>query len=558
MARDRAARLLVATALLCQLPGCARDAEDGPGPDPPGRTGGSLRLDAPQLDQLRSLDPVRVTDVNSGSVAAAIYEGLLGYSPDSPGHLVPLLASWWETSEEGRVWTFGLRDGVRFHDDPCFEGGRGRPVTVEDVRDSIVRSLREGERAAPLSLRDLIEGAGDLGGGPSGEVPGIEIVDETTIRFRIVRASDAFPHALATSAGWVVPWEALRRYGAGFGHHPVGTGPFRLAGWNTETMVLVRNDHYWRTDADGRRLPYLDSIVMRRGEFSGRRRTVLSALLDGSLHAVYFTGELDWAEFGRLSEFMGDRGVGTVRTPKLNTIFYGWNMARDNVWTRHPELRRAVFHAVNRPAPTDLMEPASGLLPPGLTECAATEPARRDPRRARELLREAGFPGGRGLPPLRIGAVGRTEYLLRNVLEPLEEVGIETDVRVTPWDLHWEALERGEYEFFRDGWIADYPDPGNFYQLFYSGSAMNHTRYSDPTYDRLFERFQALPADSPERRRICARLEAILRRDCPAVFLYHERSVYLVRREVRNVDAFVNPFERKFYELVWLDRGARP
>ena len=145
----------------------------------------------------------------------------------------------------------------------------------------------------------------------------------------------------------------------------------------------------------------------------------------------------------------------------------------------------------------------------------------------------------------------------RSILEPMREIGLEPQITITQRDAHWQAMRRGDFDFFRDGWIADYPDPENFFYIFYTGAPANNTGYSNPEYDRLFRRLESIPAAAAARPALCAKLEAILRSDVPAIFLYHERSFYLVRDEVHGVDLSINPLERKFYEYVWLDEEAR-
>lgn len=551
MLRDgRSTWLPAAAALALGLAACAAEP---PAPASSGRHGGTLRLEAPQLVHVQSLDPPRVTDINSSSVAGAIYEGLLGYDPQEPTRLVPALAVSWNSSPDGRTWTFRLRDDAYFHDDPCFERGRGRAMTSMDVVHSLSRFLREAPDA-PVSLRRFVTGAEAFARGDAGRVKGIEAPDQRTVRFHLERPGNGFLHALASSAGWVAPPEAIERYGAAFGRHPVGTGPFRFSSWNSTSLVLVRHEHYWKTDDEGSRLPYVDVLLFARG--GGPPRDLLSDILEGDLHLLYFTGELDWHGSQDLSEFLSERGVRTVRMPKLNTIFLGFQMAREGPWSRVPELRRAISLAVRRPEPGDLLLPARGLVPPGLCPGPPPEAAPHDLERARALLAEAGYPEARRLPPLRFGMLGHSAFLSRAVIEPLEELGIELRPVPAPWEVHWEALDRGEYEFFRDGWIADYAGAENFLELFESGSAANHTRYSNPVYDELLERLRDLPPDDPERGRLCRRMEEILRSDAPAVFLYHEQSFYLVSGRVRGIEPSINPFERKFYELVWLEEPA--
>ena len=516
--------------------------------------GGSLIVDAPRL---RSLDPLEATDVNSSSIAGEIFEGLVGYSHTDINEFVPLLAGGWSVSDDRRVWTFRLRPGVRFHDAPCFPDGRGRVVSAEDIRYSIERGLRNGGDTVSSSLRNLVEGAKEYVAGTASRVAGFEALDPETVRFTLIRPGNAFLHALASVAGWVVPREAVEHYEESFGRHPVGTGPFRLGSWTGEALTLVRNVHYWNRDAQGNPIPYLDRVVFRSPQSVQRDVQSFSDLFDGRLHVLYLTGEIDWIRFAPLVELMHERGIRSVSIPKWNTIYYGWNMARDNVWTRTPELRRAVAMAVNRPASADLIQPAAGLIPPGIPGCGSVgEPPARDLERARRVMASAGFPGGKGLPRLEIGSMGRTSFLERALLDPLREMEIRFDLKAEPWKQHWEGIEQGEFEFFRAGWIADYPDAENFFSVFYSRATVNQTGYASPEFDRIYERFGDLPAGDPQRAGMCSRLEAILRRDAPAVFLYHEKSFYLVHPGVRNIEPSLNPMERKHYEFVWLEPGA--
>ncbi len=522
--------------------------------DPAGLVrGGSLVVDAPRL---RSLDPLQATDVNSSSIAGEIMEGLVGYSPWDLHEIVPVLARDWSVSEDRREWTFRLRSEARFHDAPCFPAGRGRRITADDVRYSIERSLRHGRETVASSLRRLIAGADAYATEASDTVEGLEVLDPATIRFTLVRPGSAFLHGLASVAGWVVPHEAVEHYGSGFERQPVGTGPFRLGSWTEEALTLVRNEGYWRRDAEGRRLPYLDRIVLRSPRSIRRDDQSFSDLLDGSLHVLYFTGEIDWIQFAPLAALMERRGIRSESISKWNTIYYAWNMARGEVWSRARDVRRAIALAVRRPEPGQLLEPAGGLLPPGIPGCGTDRaPRERDLAQAKRLLADAGFPEGRGLPRLEIGTMGMGGVLEASVLDPLRELGIRFELRAAPWKQHWEGIDRGDYEFFRAGWIADYPDAENFFSVFYSRSTVNQTRYSSPEFDRAYERLRDLPVDDRGRAPLCSELERILRRDAPAAFLYHEKSFYLIHPAVRNLDPSLNPMERKYYEYVWLDPG---
>ena len=169
---------------------------------------------------------------------------------------------------------------------------------------------------------------------------------------------------------------------------------------------------------------------------------------------------------------------------------------------------------------------------------------------SRELLREAGYPGGRGLPPLKMltpewsGAIGI--FLKRG----LDELGVPIEVLSVDQAEFRRRVDVGWADVFRDGWIAKYPDPQNFLALFYSGSPHNAGRYANAEYDRLFENLRREP-DPAERTRISRRLERILIDDTAAVFHRHERVRQFVSDRVEGWEAnCTNPMNLRYYERV--------
>jgi peptide/nickel transport system substrate-binding protein len=202
--------------------------------------------------------------------------------------------------------------------------------------------------------------------------------------------------------------------------------------------------------------------------------------------------------------------------------------------------------------------PARGLFPPGLPgHDSSLTGQREDPARAARLLAEAGHPGGRGLAPLRITWRDWDQGVGNRLAQSLRRAGFRVEIRFLPDAAYRDAVRAGGAELFRDGWMADYPDPDNFLQLFYSGSPENRGAYRNAEYERLFVAFRAAP-DAAGRLALARRLERVLVDDAAAIFLHHERETQLVASRVENWEGnCTNPLNLCYYEFVRVRPPAR-
>ncbi|HET6494011.1 MAG TPA: ABC transporter substrate-binding protein, partial [Thermoleophilia bacterium] len=242
--------LVLAIGLVAGLGACGGDVDDishtSPQPSETPEAGGTLTVS--YLAEPRSLDPALAQNVTERAVAHAVYQGLLRYAP-RPGSegtvLEPCLAAALPTmtnqgvSADRATYTFTLRQGVKF------QPPLNRELTASDVKYSFERMLD----AAPSETRALYEGVAGSAPFLSGRddtISGIEVVDDMTIRFRLVRPDPSFLDALAMEPCGVVPREWVEEQGAEFGLHPLGTGPFVFEKWTPgETIRLARNPSYW-------------------------------------------------------------------------------------------------------------------------------------------------------------------------------------------------------------------------------------------------------------------------------------------------------------------------
>ncbi|MBM4174467.1 MAG: ABC transporter substrate-binding protein, partial [Ignavibacteria bacterium] len=227
---------------------------------------------ANEMAELRSLDPVGVNDATSHHIADQIYETLLTYDGDL--RLQPELAESWEVSPDGMSYTYRLRKGVKFHDDPCFKNGKGRELTAQDVVYSFTRIcdartrtlgaeyFKEKVRGAKEYYDASIEAQANNAPIKVSGIPGFVAVDNYTFRIDLVKPFAPFEFYVTLGVTLIHPKEAVEKYGKDFFQHPVGTGPFKFVSWSPEReCVLTRNTHYWGKDKDGNQLPYLDGIT---------------------------------------------------------------------------------------------------------------------------------------------------------------------------------------------------------------------------------------------------------------------------------------------------------
>jgi peptide/nickel transport system substrate-binding protein len=195
-------------------------------------------------------------------------------------------------------------------------------------------------------------------------------------------------------------------------------------------------------------------------------------------------------------------------------------------------------------------------------------PSEYDPERARGVLADAGFPQGRGLPTvfLQVNNNGFGYVKVAGVVQSMleKELGARVVTTVLPSDQHFGRVEQGEAAFWREGWVADHPDPENFLALFYGRNApaeasdpayLNSTRYKDATFDSLFSQAQRT-SEQVERMALLARAERKLLEDAVVIPLYHERSVRILQPWVRDLP--INGMEYRDLRAVWFDATARP
>jgi peptide/nickel transport system substrate-binding protein len=543
--------------------------------------GGTFRVN--ETGELRSLDPVAINDVTSAHIAENIYDQLLYF--DANLQLTCELAERWEVSSDGRHYTYYLRRGVYFHDDPCFPDGKGRELTANDVVYSLTRccDARAGTLCADY-FRGKVVGAEEYynatrealrtGAEPRIQrVRGFRALDRYTVRIELVEPFGPFEYYVAMNFTGIHPREAVEYYGKDFFQHPVGSGPFRFVRWTPDReCVLERNVRYWKRDSLGNQLPYLDGI---RFSFIKDDKVQFLEFLQGALEESYripsefFPLVVDHRKQLR-SSFQRFQ---LLRVPALSTQYYG--MLTTSPIFQDVRVRQAFNYAVDRERILRYVlngqggEPAHwGLVPPAMPNYPAMRihGYRFDPLRARELLAAAGYPMGRNFPPLELqlnSGGGRNLLVAEAVQRQLAEIlGVQIGLKIVEFARHLDEIDHGRTPFYRLGWIADYPDPESFLNLFYgklvpndssAASPINSTRYRNPRYDSLFERSRGR-LDRRQRAELFADAEQIAIADAPMLLLFYDEDYRLLQPYVRGYQN--NAMDRRLYVYVWFDRTS--
>ena len=485
---------------------------------------------------LSDLDPQLATSVGEFNVLLAFFEGLTDLDPATLDP-VPAIAENWETSPDGREWTFHLSASARWSD--------GTPITAQDFVASWQRLLTPALGADYASLLNCVVGAEDFNRGRLTDFTqvGVAAPHPHTLILRLRQPTPHLPALLALPPLFPVPLHVIGKCGATDRRgNPwtrpatfVGNGPFRLREWRHAQFVNAAPNPAYR-DVSSVRLRAVRFLLTENLETEERMFRA------GQLHVVSALAT------GRVEEWQ------RCQSPSLRTVpYFGTDFLRVNVSRPpldDPRVRRALALAIDREqlAARVLLgtkRPAPTLVPPGFAGYHAPTGLHTARDEARRLLAEAGYPGGAGLRPLQILYNSSDQH--RIVFEAVQEMwrrelGVTVQLANQEDKIARQARRAGEYDLIRSSWTADYRDPLTFLEVFASTSGNNHTRWSNPAYDRLL----AAAGDTaalPERMAKLSQAEALLLDEAPIIPLYHYTNFYLVHPAVHGWSG--NPIDRR-------------
>lgn len=488
-----------------------------------------------QPEGLSSLDPAFAKSQPIMWAAHQLFNTLIEVNDSLK--LVAGLARKWEISEDGRTYTFWLRDSVYFHDDPIFEQGKGRKMTAHDVVFSFSRIL-DKKTASPGAW--IFNKRVDT-------IQPFKAINDSIFELKLQKPFPPILGILSMKYCSIVAEEGVRKYGKDFRRHPIGTGPFFLKQWEEgQAMILHRHPRYHEKDDQGKRLPYLEAIKV---SFYDNKATEFLEFRQGRLDFVNdieasFKDEV-LSKKGELKKDWEGRIV-LNKHPYLNTEYLGILFEAENEWVKASPLRmikvrQAMNYAIDRKKMmmylrNSIGTPAyAGFVPTGLPSFNGQKVKgyEYDPKKAKQLLKEAGY-NAAATGVITLKTIPIYTELGSFVAKQLEDVGIKVQVEAVQRATLLEEMAKSRALFFRGSWIADYPDAENYLSVFYSKNPAppNYTRYHNPTFDVLYEKALVTTNDSL-RYNLYQQMDQLVMNDAPVIPLWYDMAIHLVSPTIK-------------------------
>jgi ABC-type transport system substrate-binding protein len=516
------------------------------------KLGGEIVI--PMASFFKVESPNSVKKVESAQIHGQILESLVRYNPNTL-EIEPSLAESWTVSDDNLIYTFKLRENVKFHDNACFKDGKGRNVTMKDVEEMFYRIYENNpENTAYSIFQNTIVGGDAFFNGESDKISGLELNDNS-IKVKLKKASNTFLAKLVTIYGSVIPEESFSTDG----WTAVGTGPFEYdkKQSTSELIILNKNKNYWMLDSNGVQLPYLDVIKYK---FYEDNSIQMKDFWDGNLTIVKNVPINKVSEVleDRIDDFQGENAKYILESvPQMSTTYLEFNMNSDVM--KNIKVRQAINFAIDRKRLVEktLRNQAFeigkfGLTPPltkifkdydfeGIEDAGYT----RNTIKAKQLMAEAGYPDGKGFPTITAQfKLDNDMFLIMSEIQnQLQSVlNINMDIEQIEFNQLIENNALGKADIFENVWIGDFPSAESYLLNFYgklvpadkeTPSNTNTSRYINAEFDEMFEK--GISAKSMEEANtFFAEAEKILMNNPPIAVLFYGENLWLKQSSFKN------------------------
>ncbi len=495
---------------------------------------------------IASLDPAFARNQAVIWVVSQLYNGLVQL--DDSLNVVPSIAKKYFVSKDGKEYTFILRDDVFFQDNRVFHNGKGRRVNAYDFEFSFNRII-DSSVASPgrWIFSNVDKSKGNMG---------FFAENDSVFKIYLKKPLSSFIGILTMPYCYVVPHEAVEYYGKDFRSNPVGTGPFYLKLWvEGEKLIMRKNENYFEKDCNGNKLPYLDGIVI---SFVVDKQSEFMQFMTGRIDFISgvnpgFKDELLTAN-GELNPKYNDK-FKMYKCPYLNIEYLGIMVDTNIIHsTKNPlcdiNFRKAINLAIDRQKlvyflRNNIGSPANhGFVPQGflLFDETPTKGFEYDPDSAIKLLKKTGLYNTLSIEPFTIYTSSDYLDVCEYIQHELEKINISCNIEVVSGIAYREMLANSKMQVFRASWIADYPDPENFFALFYSKNfcpnGPNYTHFKNAVYDLIYE--NALTEQNILKRNLMYhQLDSIIIENAIVVPLFYDNAVRFSQKNVYGLK--VNP-----------------
>jgi len=482
-------------------------------------------------DDISTLDPAIGYDWQNWSMIKSLFDGLMDYKPGTT-ELIPDLAESYSVSDDGLVYTFKLRTGVKFHN--------GRTMTAADVVYSLNRAVDPATQSPGQGFFAAIKGFDDMAGGSAKSLSGVAAPDAGTVVIELTRPDATFLQVMAINFAFVVPKEDVERYGPDFGRNPVGTGAYKMTEWLLgQRVVFERNKDYFRAGT-----PYHDRITFEVGQDP----TV--ALLRLQRGEVDVLGDpIPSAQFLDVINDPANKDL-IVKGDLLHTGYLTMNVNTPPFDKK--AVRQAVNMAINKERILRIVNnrgvAANQPLPPampGYDTSYAGYPF--DVAKAKAMVAAAGYPDG-VKTELFVMNTDPNPRIAQAIQQDLAAIGIQADVKSLAQSVVIAAGGDGTAPMIWSGgmaWIADYPDPSNFYgPILGCGGAVpggwNWSKYCSKELEARAQAADAMadPAMADKRIELWRQIFVDIMEDAPWAPVFNEVRYAMHSKKLAGADIF--------------------
>jgi oligopeptide transport system substrate-binding protein len=512
--------------------------------------GGTLRI--LYSEKVNSLFPLAIETVYQQRLSNQIFETLLKFKIEGDV-ITPSLCESYIIDNEGKTYTFKIRQNVYFQDNACFINGKGRLMTAEDIKFSLDFACSGLPENKVFHLFEkIIEGAENFQNKTKKSlgnhtVSGIKVLDKQTLSITLNASFGDFEKILTHPSLGVFPKEAYQKYGTEIEKNPVGTGAFKLKSWTSNEIKLIRNEKYWRKDNFGNQLPFLNAISIqysknKKAELEAFKSEKIDLILDIPANEIENTiGTLEEAQAGKNVKHK----LYSKKSLSVNFLAFTNHLAPFN----NKDVRSAFNHAIDR---NQLIKNSldgqgyaiiNGFVP--VIEGYPSEKIKQEKFNvveAQKLLSKAGYPNGEGFPMVEIftnSSEESTSYqLIREIQTQIKQhLNVELIIVFGGQKKRIQAIANGKAVMWKNGWVADYPDPLSFLEIFRAYNPNSPFSFDTKSNSDLFARIlneATLERDDEKRSELYLKCDQMIVDQLPVILLYNDDFISMANAKVRN------------------------
>lgn len=497
--------------------------------------------------RIGTIHPPLISDESSKRIASQIFEGLVKLDPIDL-EIQPCIAEKYSFNPQDFTYTFQLRKGVRFHNDPCFTNGIGRELTAEDVLYTYKQLCTKQLINSSFYnvLKGVVKGADEYFRGEKDNIEGIKIIDSYTIQIQLIKPNSSFLKKIAGINFSIIAKEAVEEYGI---KNKIGTGAFINAPFDTynDQYILIRNPNYYREDKNGAQLPYLDSIIV---VFEYGLKKEMEKVINGE-HSVALNIPVKAVQrVLRDHNDLFDSVLVMQNSPFLSTYYIEFNLTSEKLKNRN--LRKAINYAINREILTQIV---FGSTRGKVGDVGITHPNMNDYRTGRIKGYTYNLDSAKSYfekcdfsVPLSLEVeIGENDYKAQSIADELgiqlmQTLGIQLKINIVPNKYKLEKTRYARSEMAITTIVSDYESPEGFLNMFYGKgvpssidipSYPNTTRFKNRAFDKMMDRGRK-SVDSENAYRSFASAERLLMDEAPIAVLWYEEANRLASSRLQN------------------------